>query len=1167
MALSQERKERLREELKGIQTTEERQAIQLSQSQHRMGEKMRSMHTIDATVQESLKIKELLANKKDLDLTDAEGADLVFRANRNQNFFFMNQEKWGGDSEIMKDIKLQLSEYEKQIHERGVLAKTGGELDVDSAASTCGDLIASCERYLARGRSFFFWRWKRYDAVVHLKKRIEKEKKYLESVGSKDFAEKYKEVIESGDSLRTLMNLPAMQAKLGRLKKKQRQDQGEKTKENLSEEYKKIESETQETKETNGTKDPGVLQWEKAIGIPDEIPATIEKFKKKNPKINQESAAHLLRMKHISGEAFRPEMDVAVKEANKNKLYGERKLDSGDIARALAFPMRAVMRDKQGNPVNEAEKEKEEQNKKWAKVLGEANKEEMHKIMMEAIDRFQNIKIPSPKEIKEKGLGWFLENRPAEYQEILMMATTLDNLRNLDPFVKFYYDDHPELFKKHDLATKFSAYCMFWMRRKWGVSQGTNDNDGTFYEAYNQDAVNLDALIDGTLSEFEKEYENYYGKEPVRADVEARLDEYEKKDLYLFHKAYPDQYDQKKYDEINAYKKSELISELEEAKTEKGLGNLADRIYKKYFDDKGLTEPQKKERAQSTRSKIKRQKVLRNQMNRFLNERQMRQAKALKHDLGSEKKGKYIEESNKAELFGNEEHFDKRFVNFAMDWTQVDEDEVHQLIKRFNLEEGDRLFDYVRSAGIYLLELDMKVFEYKSDEEFVSNLQENYLWIRRAESLKEMYTLAKKEKMITSGRLIALSKLEGRLALFDEIRADYDRRIAMINSPYYALISNGDLSGVTADSLREWENRVRKQEPELADFLKNYRLLKENETEFRKGSSATEREKKLSEGPKRAEAERQAEGIRQLHKLDVFPHDGETEEEYRERLREALRKKAKEEVPPVTEETVRTKRPMIGSSIGNLKAGQVVAYENWISDLLADEAKLQENGLSKEEITQLKEMRATSLKARQSLEEFEYIKGLCREWDENALEKPEDNEFVDEETRTILDFVYSCFTKEEEKITVDKSVHLSVEEYYSTSLLNMTGILAQHNLFYTKDAMGLFEKKKTQAKKEAEKEIEKGKKTVLTVGGKEYTFVPEMKSFAEINGKSVDEKDREVLEQKLAEAEDIYMGRRAVEIIRYEAKDNVNTTEFSAYKAVFSQRLEPLKEEILKLVK
>ena len=65
----------------------------------------------------------------------------------------------------------------------------------------------------------------------------------------------------------------------------------------------------------------------------------------------------------------------------------------------------------------------------------------------------------------------------------------------------------------------------------------------------------------------------------------------------------------------------------------------------------------------------------------------------------------------------------------------------------------------------------------------------------------------------------------------------------------------------------------------------------------------------------------------------------------------------------------------------------------------------------------------------------------------------------------------------------------------------------------------------------------------------------------------MDEKDREVLEQKLAEAEDIYMGRRAVEIIRYEAKDNVNTTEFSAYKAVFSQRLEPLKEEILKLVK
>ena len=86
MALSQERKERLREELRGIQTTEERQAIQLSQSRQRMGENMRSMHTIDATVQESLKIKELLANKEELDLAPEDQVDLVFRASRNQNF-------------------------------------------------------------------------------------------------------------------------------------------------------------------------------------------------------------------------------------------------------------------------------------------------------------------------------------------------------------------------------------------------------------------------------------------------------------------------------------------------------------------------------------------------------------------------------------------------------------------------------------------------------------------------------------------------------------------------------------------------------------------------------------------------------------------------------------------------------------------------------------------------------------------------------------------------------------------------------------------------------------------------------------------------------------------------------------------------------------------------
>ena len=149
--------------------------------------------------------------------------------------------------------------------------------------------------------------------------------------------------------------------------------------------------------------------------------------------------------------------------------------------------------------------------------------------------------------------------------------------------------------------------------------------------------------------------------------------------------------------------------------------------------------------------------------------------------------------------------------------------------------QEDEKYAFINKAGEDLLKINMKAFEYGSDTGFVENLQENYFWIKRADSLKKVYESAAKDKLSVS-----TGKLERRLALLAEIKADYDQRIAMINSPFYALCSNEDFSRYSEETLRNYEESVREDKPELAAYLKNYRLLAENDKGFKKGSAVRE---------------------------------------------------------------------------------------------------------------------------------------------------------------------------------------------------------------------------------------------------------------------------------------------------------------------------------------
>ncbi len=180
---------------------------------------------------ENLKIGKYLHKRDELNIPKEQLYDLSLNAVRNENFLFVNMEKWTGDSKLMSDIKRGVSSYEALLREtlKGSRSEEGEPVDLnknladyaENAISFCDQILANCNTYLGRGRSIWIWRWSRYTAVQRLKERIEGEKKYLERVKDDRFAKKYGSIVKDDDTLLTILNSATIK---GRLKAKQEKD-------------------------------------------------------------------------------------------------------------------------------------------------------------------------------------------------------------------------------------------------------------------------------------------------------------------------------------------------------------------------------------------------------------------------------------------------------------------------------------------------------------------------------------------------------------------------------------------------------------------------------------------------------------------------------------------------------------------------------------------------------------------------------------------------------------------------------------------------------------------------------------------------------------------------------------------------------------------------------
>ncbi len=96
-------------------------------------------------------------------------------------------------------------------------------------------------------------------------------------------------------------------------------------------------------------------------------------------------------------------------------------------------------------------------------------------------------------------------------------------------------------------------------------------------------------------------------------------------------------------------------------------------------------------------------------------------------------------------------------------------------------------------------QMDLGQFSYQSDAEFVSQFAEKYDKLCKAAAC-EVLLRKYLELNVTDINRLPLSEIRAKIAVFRELKEDYEDRMRLLSSPYYVLLSRGDLSGLKAET-------------------------------------------------------------------------------------------------------------------------------------------------------------------------------------------------------------------------------------------------------------------------------------------------------------------------------------------------------------------------------
>ena len=232
-------------------------------------------------------------------------------------------------------------------------------------------------------------------------------------------------------------------------------DQAKNLREKKSKDFDKIQAnlkkEIADAQKTLKKHDKNTEQWKEALGINKE---SIKKDLKEanNPYATEESAVCARMLNALGTEFTRPEYVEAQKHSE--EVFGKPMTSRRDPLIAVTY---SIKRDKQGTPINKEEKKKEEWNNRWLRACSDPKmKTERKKMIAEAYDRFKRFEIPTPAELKEKGIVHFFKQDPTTYYEMVVMTLRMDNLKDYEPFANELYLNDKVLKTRMDAALYFA---------------------------------------------------------------------------------------------------------------------------------------------------------------------------------------------------------------------------------------------------------------------------------------------------------------------------------------------------------------------------------------------------------------------------------------------------------------------------------------------------------------------------------------------------------------------------------------------------------------------------------------------------------------------------------------------------------------------------------------
>lgn len=220
-------------------------------------------------------------------------------------------------------------------------------------------------------------------------------------------------------------------------------------------------------------------KWQDSLGLNDKkyVKEKLAEAKKRAPYVNEEDLKLQLTIKSMI-TTDTPEFTETIKKANENHAFANDVNDRGD---ELFAAMNYVRKDKYGLPINKEELKKEEWNKKWLEVcVDPARNLERKKMLIETYQRYERIEIPSPEEIKKKGMKQIFMENPTALMELVRINVTIDNIKPSEPFVHDYYYSNPVFRAKCEAGQALANMFHLYISENHGIKENEYYNFSSY---------------------------------------------------------------------------------------------------------------------------------------------------------------------------------------------------------------------------------------------------------------------------------------------------------------------------------------------------------------------------------------------------------------------------------------------------------------------------------------------------------------------------------------------------------------------------------------------------------------------------------------------------------------------------------------------------------------